>query len=161
MNPLTLQVELKKRFEREFANLRLERPDEGGRDVALQIFKQHLPANKKTSKDEKDSHYPCLIIQLDEGEISSEDEPQEVSVIFMAGVYDEQDDYQGYQDAFLIIDRVFNSLQKDRYIKGTYQAMLPMKWAYHSENAMPYFFTGLFVSFEAPKAMRQDVEAMI
>lgn len=154
MIPIQLQDMLIARFKEEFKHLQLVDGQ------YLNIFPQHLPAKSKSN--ETQTHYPCLIIRLSEGEGQNSDDADIATILFIAGVYDKNDNHQGYRDSVSIISRICESLIRNPLIDRKYELNTDdLKWAYNNDDAMPYFFCGVETKWFVPKFMREDVEGMI
>ncbi|CAM4111205.1 hypothetical protein [Mesobacillus thioparans] len=126
-------------------------------DVHINIFKQHLPP-KKTKDDEP---YPYIIIKLIEGEQLEEENPFQSQIMFVIGLYAEEDPYQGYLDVTMIIQKIFNDLKTNPVVGSNFELQYPVKWALHDEDVYPYYFGGIETTWSTPSIIRRDVEAMI
>jgi hypothetical protein len=153
--PTELQDGLEKRMVEALKELRFCNPN--NEYVALNIFKQHLP-KKENNNDE---HLPYLLIQLLEGQQDNEDDPQKVQVIFIAGIYDEQDTFQGYRDVSTVLQKVVENLKRNPVIDKRFELNYPIRWAFHDEDTFPYYFGALETVWDIPTSIREDVEAMI
>lgn len=155
MIPIELQRELKKKMDALFKDTLLLNPD--GEYVALNIFEQHLPKRNKNDIDP----FPYLIIKLMEGEQSIEGNPQQVQVMFIVGIYDEQNTFRGYQDVSSILQKIMSNIQRNPRIANRFELKYPIRWAYHDEDVFPYYFGAVETFWEIPTSIREDVEVMI
>jgi hypothetical protein len=155
MIPTDLQDELEKRMKALFTNTQFKNPD--NEYIPLNIFKQHLPEKKSNDI----SLYPYLIIKLVEGEQRNENDLQQAQVVFVAGVFDDTNNYQGYRDVSSIIQKIYENLKRQPLVGNTFELQYPIRWALHDEDVYPYYFGGLETNWGVPTALREDVEALI
>lgn len=156
MIPLDLQDGLIWRFKKVFDGCLFKNPKD--EYVPLNIYSQHLPAKDKKKES---SEFPYLIVRLADGTDSDPHDPNSTKILFIAGVYDRHNNHQGYRDAILIIQTIYESLKRDPVVDKRFELTYPINWAYHDEDTEPYFFAGLETNWEIPKVTRDDVEAMI
>lgn len=160
MVPVLLQEKLKERVEHAIKDLLLKGFD--GAQKAVQVFEQHLPnKGKSVSRTPESTFYPCVVIHLQKGEISSSVDPQLVRVLFVVGVYDDEDSNQGYRDAMTIINRISENFLRHQYVDNKYMLQFPFEWEYSDEENQPYFFAWLDTYWEVPVAIQEDVEDLI
>lgn len=157
MIPIELQDGLEERMKKlfEIENFRLKNPD--GNYVALNIFSQHLP--EKTANDL--SLYPYLVIRLVEGEQNDPGEAQQVQVLFIVGVFDDHNSYQGYRDVVNVLQKIYENLKRNPTVNDRFELQYPIRWALHDEDVYPFYFGGIETRWKTPTPIREDVEAMI
>lgn len=156
MIPIFLPTALEKRLEEVFMHTKFK-SSRDGEDVSLNIFTQSLP---KRSKNEA-SLYPYVIVQLSEGEQSTESSIDQVKVMFVIGVFDEDNQNQGHQHVMRIINDISQNLKQNPNIEGQYQLSYPYRWVIHDEDTSPYFFGGIETTWEVSTYSRNDVEEFI
>ena len=156
MIPLELQDALVARFEHELQHEKLWNIKK--EEANIQIFSQHLPSKRK---DLTNDPYPCVIIRLPDGGQSGRQEAAQTTIQFIVGVVDRSSDHQGYRDALGVANKIAESLARNPMVKEKYELTLPMNWAYHDEDAEPYYFAGIETTWRTPKYLREDVEEMI
>ncbi|MEK5069812.1 hypothetical protein [Sporosarcina sp. FSL K6-1508] len=154
MTSLQLQETLKKRIEQALSGMLLSSQE--GESKEIQVFKQHLPRKtKSTSRNPGNTFYPCVIVYLDEGENGK------VKVLLIVATHDEETDNQGYQDAMNIVEKIMQDLGRNPQVDGRYEIQEEPKWFYNEQDNYPYYFAWIETSFEIPRSLREDVEAMI
>ncbi|WP_106494886.1 hypothetical protein [Lentibacillus sp. Marseille-P4043] len=155
MIPLLLQEDLKIRLLQEFNHFKLKNLTN---DYApIKIFEQHLPNKGK----EKEDPYPCIIIRLADGSKTDPEEGNKTKVQFIIGVVDRNSNNQGYKDAVNVANRITDNLERNPLINDQYELGLPINWAYHDEDAEPYFFVGIETNWKTPQILREDVGDLI
>lgn len=155
MIPLELQDGLVERLESVFENFQLKNLQ--NEEAIINIFSQHLPAKDKSRTDP----YPCIIVRLADSDQPDRNEASNVTVQFIIGVVDRESSFQGYRDSVTVANRIIENLNRQPFVDGKYELEMPITWAYHDEDAEPYFFSGIETSWRAPKYIREDVEGMI
>lgn len=155
MIPLELQDALEIRLEDEFRDLKLKNLK--NELVPINIFPQHLPAKDKSNTDP----YPCIIIRLSDGDQADINESGNTTIQFIVGVVDRDSTFQGYRDSLMVANRIIENLKRNPRVCDKYELQLPVNWAYHDEDAEPYFFSGLETNWSTPRFIREDVEDMI
>lgn len=162
MTPLYLQQKLNEEVRKALANLELKNPVSTEADKPVQVFDQHLP-NKEKSKDRFPEHslFPNVIIRMQQGEQHEAEEQIGVRVIFVACVYDTNDDNQGYQDVMTIIEKLYQHFSKRPLVGDRYQIQYPIRWDYQDEDTEPYFFCSLDTTWAMPTVRNEQVEALI
>jgi hypothetical protein len=158
MIPIQLLDLLVDRFRTELDQYKLKDPKNPEDYKPIKIYSQHLPTK---SKDNDSSIYPYLIIRLTDGEEGSDDDAALCQVLFIAGVFDRNDDNQGFRDAISIIEKIYQSLKRNPVIQNKFEFIHPIRWVYQDEGAGPYYFAGLETNWEVPKPIREDVEKLI
>lgn len=101
--------------------------------------------------------FPYVRVLLKYGKDPSELEPYRWTVMFVAGVYDNTDDCQGYRDALNILQKIYDHLMRKRIFDQKYQVEYPVhwiltddrwkstddRWNLTDESSYPYFYMGL------------------
>lgn len=97
--------------------------------------------------------FPYVRVLLKYGKDPSEREPYQWTVVFVAGVYDNTVDCQGYRDAINILQRIYDHLMRKRIFDQKYQVEYPVhwilweskddRWYLTDESSYPYFYVGL------------------
>jgi hypothetical protein len=111
-----------------------------GVEVPLNIYSQYLPA-KKVRKDTE--HFPFIRVILDDGEDPDETEVTTCRILFMIGIYDTDENYQGYKDCLNILQKMYDHFVRYKIFDDKYEIQYPIKWRLHDEDLYPYFFGGL------------------
>lgn len=162
MIPIELQDELENRMKDIFMDMKFKNPKytkEGGLDeyISINIFPQHLPEKKSSDV----SLYPFLLIQMIDGEQLEETSSQAVKVRFITGVYDRDENYQGYRDLTKIIQNVYESLKRNPLIARRFELQFPISWFISDDSPYPYYLGGIETIWSIPTVLREDVEVFI
>jgi hypothetical protein len=119
----------------------------------LNIYPQFLPARK----NQKDTdHYPYVVVKLVEGADPDELGANTCKVIFICGVYDKAEDYQGYRDSITIMQKLYTHLMRNRVFGNKYMVEYPIEWALGEDDRFPYFHTGLETTWTVGKISMED-----
>lgn len=154
MTPLQLQTALKKRIEEILDGMQLSSQEE--RLKKIPVYEQHLPKKSKSqTRGPETTHYPCVIVYLDEGESG------QTKVLFIVATYDHKDDNHGYKDAMNIVEKVNQDLIRNPLVDEKFQLQGEPKWRYNDQDNHPYYFAWIESDWEIPRSMRDDVEGMI
>ncbi|OLS34216.1 hypothetical protein BTR22_19195 [Alkalihalophilus pseudofirmus] len=163
MIPLELQDLLKERFERELDPLLLHDPTTGERTKKVTVCKQHLPKPKpstsRTSRSDDYSQFPFLVVRINEGDIGGEEHSCRIS--FIAAVYDDNDDQQGYSDSMIIAQRVVSSLIRDPVVGNQFRCSGEISYVSDDEDVSPFFYAAVVTNWEIPKSISEEVEGLI
>lgn len=153
MIPIELQDLLVEELKSLFDGFRLKNVK--GEVVPLNIYPQSLPAKQHEDDDE---HFPYVIIKYMESEEPSEEDPSESKMYFIAGVYDEDDNNQGYRDAANIINKIEKHLMRGKFFGDRYEIVYPVKCAVNEEDTSPYYFGGLETTWYISKTIPEFEE---
>ena len=104
----------------------------------LNFHKQYLPQKNRNKED-----FPYINVILLNGERQDEQSGNMAHVLFMAGVYDDNENNQGYQDSFILINKLYQHINSKRIIKNKYVLEFPVKWMTNDDVTYPYFYTAL------------------
>jgi hypothetical protein len=153
MTPTKLQDSLVADFKQELAGFLLK--NSNGDRVNLNIYPQNLPA-KKSQEDSE--YFPYVVIRVMEGEDQDEQGEEEdiCKIGFVIGVYDEDDNYQGYKDAMNVTEKIKQRLKRKKYYDNQFEFILPMKWLIHDEDTYPYYFGGIETNWKIPSINMDD-----
>lgn len=155
MIPTDLQAGLKTRIQAAFSGTLFN--SLSGERVPLTVFEQNLP---QKSKDDI-SYFPFVIVKLLDGEKKTEQSEHLTSVGFVIGVFDEDNENQGYRDVTMIINRIIENISKNPQINGQFDLQFPLKWHIHDEETDPYYWGAVETFWSLPVYMREDVEGLI
>ncbi|MCM3567853.1 hypothetical protein [Neobacillus mesonae] len=155
MIPMDLQSGIKIRLEYEFSGKEFKSPN--GEMVPLNIFEQHLPLKE----DGDISHYPYVIVQLNEGTQTDETSSEGIKIMFIIGVFDSDSTNQGYREVTRIINRISSNFKRNPVVNGNFEMKYPFKWTIYDEDVSPYFFGGIETTWDTPTFSRTDVEELI
>jgi hypothetical protein len=138
MIPSLLQDFLVKELKSLFVGFKLKNIK--NEDTDLNIYPQYLPA-KKTQKDV--DHFPFVTVKIVEGEDPSETDANTCRIMLMVGIYDINEDYQGYKDVLSILQKMYAHLMSNKVFDGRYEVEYPIKFTLTDEDYQPYFFGAL------------------
>lgn len=160
MIPIDLLDALVNRFKNEIKEFQLKDPRSPKEFKKVNIFSQHLP-NKSKGNEKDTSLYPYLTIRMEVGGKDSLEETGYCQILFIAGVFDESDDNQGFRDAIALINKVYQSLIRNPMVNNLFELDYPIRWVYQEEDSEPYYFSGLETIWKVPNPIREDVEDLI
>lgn len=154
MTSLDLQKSLKSIISVELVGMELTSQEGGVKKV--QVFEQHLPRKvKSNSRNSEETHYPAVIVYLDEGENG------QVKVLLIIATQDSNADNEGFRDTLSIAEKLMQLLIKNPVIDNKYEMKESPKWFYNDQDNYPYYFAWIEAFFDMPQILREDVEAMI
>ena len=154
MIPTQLQDALVKELSRLFKDFKLKSPNKNEM-VELTILPQDLPIIYKYEDDEENEPFPYMIVKLDSGNID-DGEAHKVKVLILIGIFDNNENKQGYRDVLNIIDRIYIRFGKDRMLDHQYEVEWPFRWQLYEDDTHPYYFGGIEMSFNIPSVLRED-----
>lgn len=151
--PYLLQKALVEEIKVLFADYETE--NAAGKLVPLNVYPQSLP--EKT--DEEDSaHFPYIVVRIIDGGTGSEEEAAACRMVIVAGIYDDNPDYQGNKTILNILQRIQTHLLAKRIIAGKFAIQYPYNWQiYDDEDLHPYYFGGAETNWTLP-AVQQEVD---
>ncbi|MFT5872814.1 MAG: hypothetical protein ACI8WT_001751 [Clostridium sp.] len=142
MIPSLLQDFLVKEFKKIFLGFKLKNVK--NEDSELNIYPQYLPA-KKSQKDS--DHFPFVTVKIMEGEDPNEIDANTCRIMLMVGIYDINEDYQGYKDVLNILQKMYEHLMVNKLFDDRYEIEYPIKFTLTDEDYQPYFFGALDTSW--------------
>ncbi len=130
------------------------------------VYPQNLPAKtarpvpdsgkdgppKKAPKSD-DSHFPYVLVCLDEEEITGENDDSAVAVYFLIGIIDRNTNNQGHFDVAEVMNRLTMRFLKERLIADRYRINFPVTKVFQREDTWPKFLGGISTvwTVEAPE----------
>lgn len=154
MIPVELQNFLVKETKNLFKGLKLKNTN--GVLSPLNVYAQYLPYG--TSQDAANP-FPYIRVILVDGEDPSISESNHCRIIFLAGVYDDDPNNQGYWDALSIVQKLYTHLMRHIIFDGKYEIARPVKWSMigeELENTWPYFFGAIETNWNVGKITIAD-----
>lgn len=124
-----------------------------GNLVSFNVYPQYLPA-KKGKKDS--DHFPYITVIIEDGEDLNETEPHMCRILLMFGIYDLDENYQGYKDILNVLQKTYEYLIKTKIFEGLYSIEYPIRWKVHEEDTYPYFFGALETNWTIAKTSIVD-----
>lgn len=127
-----------------------------GMHLHFNVYPQNLPAKtarpvpasekdgqpKRMPKSD-DSHFPYVLVCLDEEEISGEDEDCAVAVYFLVGIIDRNTNNQGHFDVAEVLNRLAMRFLKERLTDNRYRINFPVTKVFQREDTWPKFLGGM------------------
>lgn len=153
MIPSLLQDFLVKELKNLFIGFKLK--NSKNEDSSLNIYPQYLPA-KKGQKDS--DHFPFITVKIVEGEDPNETDANTCRLMLMVGVYDINEDYQGYKDVLNILQKMYTHLVTNKVFDCKYEVEYPIKFTLTDEDYQPYFFGALDTSWIIGKVTIKEDE---
>lgn len=155
MTPLMLQDFLvEEELPRLFDSYRLKNVE--GQLAPINFHKQYLP--KKKRRNDLD-HFPFINTIVLDGEDPAIDRMNLVHVLFMIGIYDPDDDRQGYIDCMNITQKMYYYFLRKRLFKNKYEIQYPLKWQVNDDDLGDHYFAGLETYWSMAK-VNQDNEKL-
>lgn len=108
----------------------------------INIYQYNIPVKKE---EEDEAHFPYIIIMPEMGELDMAEETVTTTISF--GVYDDNDNKQGFADILNMIEKYKNHLVHERVIDG-YEVLYPIKWEMQDEDSHPAYFGGIAVTWK-------------
>ncbi len=144
--PFFLQEALVDEIKALFAGFETE--NAAGELAPLNVYPQSLPEKE----DEDDSaHFPYIVVRILDGGIDNEDEGASCRIVFVAGIYDSNPNYQGNKTILNILQKMQTHFFKKRIIAEKFKIEYPFKWQiYDEEDLHPYYFGGAETNWTLP-----------
>lgn len=153
MIPYKLQEELKQVVLEVTKTIHLMNPD--GKKAVLNVFYQDLP---KPETDEDTDPYPYCIIRLINGKANPVDgEQNSIRVALLFGIYDMDTKNQGHLTVISVINKMIERFSKNNAMKTFFQQG-NIEWVLDDEDAFPYFFGGIDMTFIPTMFTRRELE---
>lgn len=154
MIPTQLQDALVNELSILFKDFKLKSPSKNEM-TGWTIFPQDLPFTYKYEDDEKNEPFPYMIVKLDSGN-ADDGEAHKVKVLILIGIFDDNENKQGYRDVINVIDKIYIRFGKDRVLDHQYVAEWPFRWQLYEDDTYPYYFGGIEMNFDIPAVIRED-----
>ncbi len=152
MTPLALQDFLVTEISTLLKDIQLK--NEAGELTSIKVLSQYSPVDETGQAVHQ---FPYVRVLLKYGKDPKELEPYHWTVMFVAGVYDNSVDCQGYRDAINILQKIYDHLMRVRVFDQKYQVEYPVhwiltddrwkstddRWNLTDESSYPYFYIGL------------------
>ena len=158
MTPLELQKFLVTEISTLLEGFKLK--NEAGELSDISVLSQYSPVDDTGKVVHK---FPFVRVILKFAKDPNELDPYRCVVLFVAGVYDNNVDCQGYRDAINILQKIYDHLMRQRIFDQKYEVEYPVhwllsddmwkltedrwltdeKWKLTDESSYPYFYVGL------------------
>lgn len=152
MTPLELQDELMGEISRILDGYTYKTPDR--ERIPINVFAQNIPMNE--TDDEADP-VPYIIVRLNSGEDDgSRDSFNTVSVVVIAGIWDDALEAQGHRDLMNIIQKIYQRFHENPDLNGKAAYAGEFQWAIQDDAYYPYSFGACHMKFRIAAVRRED-----
>lgn len=110
-----------------------------GEQVPINIYSQYLPIKQR----ENTEHFPFVLVIMIDGKEKNIESTNQAHVLFMAGVYDTDNNNQGYRDSVNIINKIYNHIKRKQILNKKYVLEYPINWMVNDETTYPYFYAAI------------------
>jgi hypothetical protein len=121
--------------------------------VPLNLYKQSLPYTKG---DNGNAYAPFIAVQILSCKQDDETEPQDVTISFDIGIYDNDKSNEGHITVCNIIETIQQDLFLKRLLNGKYYVKPPFSWQLNSEDVWPYFAGSIETHWNLPLTVPDD-----
>lgn len=152
-----------------FKGFRLKDPR--GNQSGINIFRQNLPVPESMGQENippemlenglaeditAEDPYPYIIVKIEDGEIKDEASAQTVNTILQIGVFEDDFRKQGHKDVLNIIADIYGRFARCPVLDGRYTLQYPILWTLQEEESYPYYYGGMYLSWETAALRRED-----
>ncbi len=164
-----LQDDLAEELKEILKEFRLKNPQ--GQLSEVNIFQQNLPIPESLVREDipeemlenglaeditAEDPYPYIVVKIEDGEIKDESSAQTVNTILQIGVFEDAFKKQGHKDVLNIISDIYERFAKRPVLNGRYTVQYPILWTLQEEESYPYYYGGLYLSWEVAAVRRED-----
>lgn len=125
-----------------------------GIDCKINIIEQNLPVQKD---DDDTEPYPYVLVKIMDGDIPENEEKQTVSMNFMIGIYDENEDSQGANIVLNVIQDIIERFRKNPILNKKFIMQQKVRWALQEDDTYPYYFGGMETNWTVPLIQREGI----
>ena len=118
-------------------------------------YRQQLPLLTQSDED-PDQFFPYFIVRIVDGKTPSDNEPWDVSVDIIFGVFSDDTLNQGHVYVSNMIEAVSDYFAAYPLLDHKYRALRDMNFVVQDEDTAPYYFGLLEMKFWVQKARRED-----
>lgn len=119
----------------------------------INIYTQNLPL-KKERGDER--QYPYVCVCFDDEKIDAKTSPMNVSVYFIIGIIDRNEDKQGYRDVLQMANLIYQHIFRKGVIAKAFRPSYPFRIAMQQEDTYPYYIGGIESVWELSTIEEED-----
>jgi len=127
-----------------------------GKDSQINIFAQDLPTKKY--EEDKDVKFPFIVVELQSGEVSSEQEQHACKVNFIIGATEIDEKENGYSTVFSIINKIYYLLLTKRVFDKQYTLEFPISWEVVQDETGPFYYGSLETNWSLPRLTQTNKE---
>lgn len=121
--------------------------------TTFNIYSQAIPI--KQGKKDRDQ-YPSIIISIENGSELNEDGVSNAEISFLIGIYDENEDNQGYRDVINTGNKIINYLLSNNIFDNKHSLERPLTYQLPDEDTSPYFFLSINTTWNVPQITMKD-----
>lgn len=147
-----LQDALIKDLQDEFTGYKLV--NQKGKLANFNIYPEALP-EKKEENDE--NHFPFIIVKVINGKSADIEDDETVTVLFIIGIYDDNENRQGNIEILNIIEKYKNHLIHNKFIDG-FEFAHPYEWTIQDEETYPFYYGGIETRWKLKKIEQKEDE---
>ena len=118
-------------------------------------YRQQLPRIVQDDED-TDQFFPYFIVRIETGHTPSDNEPWDVTVDILLGIFDDDTQNDGHVVIADMIQKITDYFVAYPLLDHKYRALQDMDFALQDEDTYPYFFGGIEMKFWVQKARRED-----
>ena len=118
-------------------------------------YRQQLPRIVQDDED-TDQFFPYFIVRIETGHTPSDNEPWDVTVDILLGIFDDDTQNDGHVVIADMIQKITDYFVAYPLLDHKYRALQDMDFALQDEDTYPYFFGGIEMKFWVQKAQRED-----
>lgn len=119
----------------------------------IKTYKQYLPLNRED--EETEELHPYIVTRIVDG--NTEIGKSNCNILLIIGIYDNGEDMQGHKTLLNIINDIQQRFLEKPLLGKQFIASPKITWTLQEEDAddtWPYFYGGMYMSFEAPGISR-------
>lgn len=129
--------------------------------VPINLYPLGLPSTQKDANGNNVSPFPYVVVRIADGEGKDDESGDTCKVMFIVGIFDDDESNQGHRDVMNILEKIRQHLFRNQLFKGKFFVEYPYKWTLNEEDVYPYFFGGLETNWTIAKMIPDDKEGLI
>lgn len=118
-------------------------------------YEQQLP-QFTDDEENPDKVFPYFIVRMGEGVTEDGDDPWNVTISILFGVYDGNIQNMGHRHIMEMIQRTIDRFEAEPLLNKKFRAAEKKEWAMDEEDSYPYYFGGAQMKFAVPKIGRKE-----
>lgn len=122
--------------------------------VTMKTYEFALPYQKY---EEEEEPFPYIVIAPNTGCASEEAQKNTVSINLYIGIRKEEPKNDGKRDVLGVMQRITERFRKNNMLK-CFRQVGDITWAVDDEDAYPYYFGGMSMTFQVFKIEREESE---
>lgn len=161
MTSIFLQDDLQKELEDILGEMRLKDPNNTEEYTNIKVYQQSLPKIKidyenseEEEEDLSDEPFPYIIVKLDSGKITNENETAKIELLI--ATYDDDLANQGHKDILNIINKIYERFYKNPMLANKYYRVNDIDWVLQDDDMYPYFYGAMGMEFKVKMFKKED-----